>query len=247
MNTAVSSPLQFPESPVIPSFVASSKNDPISTCINASQGTTSGDTVAVDAVDQNQGFNEPQHEPTTISEPSGTPSQNHESLTHETQTEYTFLHDEDNAELLVISPSKYEVSFKFDTPEDTEEEQNQRELEEEQDEDISLALTSGKVDLLSQINPDLIDPEMIHPNYCNVCGVSLRSDYHLESSEPDPEFVNEAATVEVYITHATSEKHSVNILLCRRLAEANELYKSLQHSVNSLLQDYKEYHYDSYR
>ena len=240
-KNVIISPLQFPEPPVVPTFVSSSKNEPVSAFRNASQSTTSDDMVAVKAVEQNQGFSEPQHEPTTTGEPFDTTSQNHESTTHGAQ--YASMHDEDDAKL-VISPSEYEAGFKFDVPEDAEEEQNQQELE-EQDEDMSLALTSGNYDLLSQINPDLIDPEMINSNYCNACGVSLKSEYHSEPSEPDPELGDETAIKELYHTHATSEIHSSNILLYRKLAEANELYANLRHSVTSLLQDYKENHHDT--
>ena len=231
----ISSPLQ---SPVVPTSISSSKQYPVL------QNTISDDTAPVEAVDQNQGFAEPQYEPTwsTVGGPSETTSQNQESVTHEAQ--YASLHDEDNAEL-VISPSEYEAGFKFDIPEDTEEEQNQLELEEEQDEDMSLALASGNHHDLSQINPDLIDPEMINPNYCNACGVSLRSDLHSEPSEPDPELGDEVATqvLELYYTHATSEIHSLNIILYKKLAEAKKLYTILRQSVTSRLQDYKELHH----
>jgi hypothetical protein len=232
----ISFPPQFPEHSltVVPTSVSSSQKNP------ASQSTVSGDTVPIEAAGQNQSFDKP--EPTI----GDTTSQNRESLTHEAQN--TSLHDEDNAEL-VISPSEYEAGFKFDIPEDAEEEQNQQEfeLEEEQDEDMSLALASGNHYDLSQINPDLTDPEMINPNYCNACGVSLRSDLHSEPIEPDSERDDEAATqvLELYYTHATSEIHSLNILLYRQLAEANELYTSLRQSATSLLQDYREHHHDT--
>ena len=240
-NPTISSPLQFPEHPITPTFVSSSANDPVSPFGSALQSTILEGMVAAKAVEQNQDFSEPQYELSTVGEPSDTASKNPESITHEAQ--HASIHDEDNADL-VISPSEYEAGFKFDAPEDTEEEPNQQEVE-EPDEDMSLALTSGNYDLLSQINPDLIDPEMINPNYCNACGVSLKSEYHSQSSEPDPELGDDAAMKELYHTHATSETHSLNILLYRKLAEANELYASLRHSVTSLLQDYKEYHHDT--
>ena len=234
----ISSPPQFPESPVSTTSISSSKQYPVL------QNIISDDTAPVEAVDQNQGLAEPQYEPTwsTVDEPSETTSQNRESVIHEVQ--YASLHDEDNAEL-VISPNEYEAGFKFDVTEDTKEEQNQPELEEEQDEDMSLALASENHYDLSQIDPNLIDPEMINPSYCNACGVPLRSDLQSEPSEPDPELGDEGATrvLELYYTHVISEIHSLNIILYRKLAEAKQFYTTLQQSVTSHLQDYKELHH----
>ena len=231
---------QFFQSSTSPNFVSS-----------ASQSPTSDGTATVITVEQNNGIDEPTSiEPTSTGETSDTTSQNDQNkgifelITHEAQQFIGSVHDEDEAEL-VISPSEYEASFKFDVPEDTEEEETQLELEDEQDENMSIALTNGNDDLLSQINPDLIDPEMINPYYCNTCGVSLMSDSHSEPSEQDPELGDETATKEVYHTHATSEIHSLNILLYRKLAEDFELYASLRHSVTRLLQDYKKCHHDT--
>ena len=240
--------LQSPESSTVPTFV-----------LSASQSATSDGMATATTVVQNNGIDEPTSieptsiEPTSTGETSDTTSQlqndqnegmSESIITLEVQQFIGSLHDEDEAEL-AISPSEYEAGFKFDVPEDIEEEQTQQELEDEQDEDMSISLTSGNDDLLSQINPDLIDPEMINPNYCNTCGVSLKSDSHSEPSEQHPELGDETATKEVYHTHVTSEIHRLNILLYRKLVVDNELYASLRHSFTSILQDYKECNHDT--
>ena len=249
--------LQSPKPPIGPTYATSSTNHPVSTAMSVSQTTPLGGTSA-SAIDQHQDLCAhqatnllPTHVPSTMEEPSDTTVQNQhkdmsESVAHEAQQHTKSSNDKDNAEV-VISPTQYEIGFNFDAPEDIEE-PIQFEPEGEQDEDMSMALTSGTYDLLSQINPELIDSEMVTPTFCNACGVSLKSDDHSESSEPVeniPEFGDEAAPKEFYHNHVTSEMHNSNVILCKKLAVAKgekEIYASLRHRVTSLLQNFKDHH-----
>ena len=136
--------------------------------------------------------------------------------------------------------------YTFEMPEYIEQEQAQLEPEIEsrdQEEDMSMALTGGVLgQFLSQINPTLVDTEIVSLNFCNACGVPLKLDEYQPFGGTGDQGV-ETDDAEPYHVHVSSEVHSSNIVLCKQFTaimsnqSGNELYPSLKGALYDLLQD----------
>ena len=75
-----------------------------------------------------------------------------------------------------------------------------------------------------QIDPEMIDPEIVSKYFCNACDVTFKTEENplpenfIESSgEKQVDFVDEKA--EVYLTHVTSEAHRATMTACRRFMD----------------------------
>ncbi len=136
--------------------------------------------------------------------------------------------------------------FTFEVPEYIEQEQAQLEPEgesREQEEDISMALTGGVLgQFLSQINPVLVDKEIVSSNFCSACGVSLKFEEYQPFGGSEEQGM-EIDNAEPYHVHVSSEVHGTNIILCKQFTaimsneSGNELYPSLKGALYELLQD----------
>ena len=140
------------------------------------------------------------------------------------------------------------VPFTFEVPEYVDEQEHaQLEPEpdsHEQEDDISMTLTSGeKGELLSQLNPQLLDPEIVTSTFCNACGIRLKSE---EDDQPFSEIKEsglEADNSELYLVHVQSELHSSNVIPCKQFTAImsnesdNELYPHLRVLLFELLHD----------
>ena len=150
-----------------------------------------------------------------------------------------------------FAPYSFEVP-----PEYVEQEQAQLEPEvesHEQEEDMSMALTGGVLgQLLSQINPVLVDPDIVTLNFCNACGIPLKIDEYRPFGGTEEQGM-EGDDAEPYHVHVSSEVHGSNVLLCKQFTvvmsneSGNELYPSLREVLSDLLRDCQtlKSHYDT--
>ena len=82
--------------------------------------------------------------------------------------------------------------------------------------DMSMSPDTGeKMQLLSQLDPDVVDPEIVTYTFCNACGVQLKDDCHFMSSDDDVEQTG-LDTSEHYTAHVCSDIHCSNTLLCKQ-------------------------------
>ena len=114
----------------------------------------------------------------------------------------------------------------------------------EEEEDMSITLAGGGLgQLLAQIDPELIHPDVVAYNFCNACGVMLKPDQYLQTFDDNEEHGPETENMELYSMHVLSEAHSSNVLLCKQFTaiiyneSGNELYPNLKLALTDLLHD----------
>ena len=122
-------------------------------------------------------------------------------------------------------------------------------------EERNIALADGAQQVLSRLNPELIDANVVTYTSCNVCGVLLVDDYHcLSSGDTEQGDVSDSVPKELYLTHVSSDIHESNVMLCKRfVAEVYPkgdpltdttggmaIYRTLYCHLSSLLGEYKE-------
>ena len=163
-----------------------------------------------------------------------------------------------NVEYVPEQPSlgQYEYApYSFEVPEYVEQEQAQLEpeVESHEQEEDSMTLTGGVLgQLLSQINPALVDPEIVALNFCSACGVSLKVDEYRQFGGAEEQGM-EGDDTEVYHVHVSSEAHCSNVILCKKYTaiisneSGNELYPTLKEALSDLLRDCQvlKIHYDT--
>ena len=123
----------------------------------------------------------------------------------------------------------------------------------EQEEDTSIALTGGAIGQWLQINPELVDPEMVTHTFCNVCGVPLKADHVFSGSEEQSLEVVDSMPNELYHVHVFTELHQSNISLYKQFTtiisneSETELYPNLKRDLTDLLQNFRalKNHYDT--
>ena len=155
------------------------------------------------------------------------------------------------------SLGQYEYApYTFEVPEYVEQEPAQLEPDgesREQEEDMSMALTGGVMgQLLSQINPVLVDPELVTLNFCSACGVPLKVDEYRPFGGTLEQGM-EVSDAEPYHVHVSSEVHSSNVILCKQFTaitsneSGHELYPTLKVALYDLLHDCQmlKSHYDT--
>ena len=119
-------------------------------------------------------------------------------------------------------------------------------LKEEED----MALTCGAMEQWIQINPELINPELVTLTFCNVCSVYLKADHifsgvNVNVEEQGAE-TDGTMCIEPYDIHVYGVSHESNVFLYRKLASilSNETgcepYPNLRRDLTDLLKHCKE-------
>ena len=115
-----------------------------------------------------------------------------------------------------------------------------------QKEEEHMALTCGAMEQWLQIDPELINPEIVTHTYCNVCGVHLKADHIFCGVEELGQDVDVAMPRELYDIHVHSRLHESNIFVHKKLMKilsnenGDQLYPNLRQELTNLLQDCQE-------
>ena len=110
-------------------------------------------------------------------------------------------------------------------------------------EEVDMALTCGAMGQWLQVNPELIDPEIVTHTFCNVCGMYLKADHIFSGIEEVGLETDDAILKEPYDIHVFSVSHESNILLYRQLTailsneSGTEMYPILRQELINLLHD----------
>ena len=115
------------------------------------------------------------------------------------------------------------------------EEDSEREEDEGEEAPGMLASHNARRSALENLNPALLDPDIVTKQHCNICGVVLRvesvAEEEGEGEESQPEV---GGSVEVYETHVQSSIHSINFTM------HTTFKKDLDEDYNQMVQDVKE-------
>ena len=112
----------------------------------------------------------------------------------------------------------------------------------QKEEEDNMALSCGAMEQWLQINPELINPEIVTLTFCNVCSVCLKAGHIFSGVEELGPDTDDTMYTESYDIHVHSVSHESNIFLYKKLANilSNEngcqLYPNLRQELTNLLQ-----------
>ena len=131
---------------------------------------------------------------------------------------------------------KQELPETEGTLEDKEvfEEMNEEEEEEEEKAPGMSAFRRSVRPHLLPVDPHLVDPSIVTEEFCNICGVGLRSEHAAEVSQETGEEVGDlVGDKEVYESHVQSTNHAQNYTLHKNFQE------KLDESYNMMVEELK--------